>query len=178
MVPFGSRRGAAGSRTLPLMILSFLVAGGFFTWLYFQAAPVEVQVVEGPVDDEQVARIITIEDFAANPMAYEGLVIQVRGLGVRSRPGAAGSEVFFVGLPPATEYLVRMLPEVAADGVVVEARATVAVTGTVYTMSDSVADSWVASGGIAEGDRIQAIFATSFLEARAVSVTAQAPPQP
>lgn len=178
MVPFGSRKGEAGARTLPLMILAFVVAGAFFTWLYFQAAPVGVLVLEGPdetVDDGQVARIITIEVFAEDPMAQAGLLIQVHALGVRS---LVGSGAFFVGLPPAESYLVRMLPEVVADSLDIENQSTVSVTGTVYAMSDSVADSWVASGVIAESDRVLAIFAESYLEARAVRVTAPPPPQP
>jgi hypothetical protein len=69
-----------------------------------------------------------------------------------------------------------MLPEVVADSLDLATNTTVSVTGTVYAMTDSVADSWVASGVIAESDRVLAIFAESFLEARAVRVTA--PPQP
>ena len=53
-----------------------------------------------------------------------------------------------------------MLPEVVVDGGVTEAGAIVAVTGRVYAMSDSVADAWVASGGIA----------ASFFEASGVAV--------
>ena len=174
MVPFGFRKGEAGAGTVPLMILAFVVAGAFFTWLYFQASPVEVLVIEGPGDEEQqVARIITIEVFADDPMAQAGLHIQVHTLGVQSR---VGSGAFFVGLPPATNYLVRMLPEVVADSLDLATNTTVSVTGTVYAMTDSVADSWVASGVIADSDRVLAIFAESFLEARAVRVTA--PPQP
>ncbi len=176
MVPFGSSKGEAGARTLPLMILAFVVAGAFFTWLYFQASPVPVVVVEGSGDEEQqVARIITIEVFADDPMAQAGLLIQVHALGVQSR---VGSGAFFVGLPPAANYLVRMLPEVVADSLDMEAQSTVSVMGTVYAMTDSVADSWVASGVIAESDRVVAMFALSFLEARAVRVTAPPPPQP
>ena len=40
-------------------------------------------------------------------------------------------------------------------------------------MSDSVADAWVAGGGIREGGRIVALFAESFFEAEEVTVTAQ-----
>ena len=177
MISFGSRRGEAGARTLPLMILAFVVAGGFFTWLYFQAAPVEVLVVEGPVDEEQVARIITVEVFAADPLAQEGLVIQVHRLGVQSPVGAGA---LFVGLPPSTSYLVKMPAEMLADGVAIENLSTVSVTGTVYAMTnpDSVADAWVASGHIGEGDRVLVQFAESYIDARAVEVTAPPPPQP
>jgi len=72
-----------------------------------------------------------------------------------------GSQAFFSLLPRhRAPYLVKMLPEVVVDGGVTEAGAIVAVTGRVYAMSDSVADAWVASGGIA----------ASFFEASGVAV--------
>ncbi len=78
MVSFRSRRGEAGAGTLPLMILAFVVAAGFFTWLYFQAAPVEVVVVEGdgPVV-ESMAAVVDIADFGMNPMAVPPPVVAV-----------------------------------------------------------------------------------------------------
>ncbi len=69
-----------------------------------------------------------------------------------------------------------MLPELAASVEDLVSGASVAVTGRVYAMSDSVADAWVAGGGIAESDRILAVFAESFLEVERLRVTAQ--PQP
>jgi hypothetical protein len=43
------------------------------------------------------------------------------------------------------------------------------VVGTMYAMNDSVLNAWEASGAIAdEGQRMQAEFATSFLEARSM----------
>ena len=68
-------------------------------------------------------------------------------------------------------YFVKILPDVVADGGVVVAGAIVSVTGRVYAMSDSVADAWVASGGIAEADRVLAVFAESFFEASVVTVS-------
>ena len=59
---------------------------------------------------------------------------------------------------------------------VINSTATVTLTGRVYAMSDSVADAWVAGGGITEGNRILAVFAESFFEAEEVTGTAQ--PQP
>ena len=40
-------------------------------------------------------------------------------------------------------------------------------------MTDSIIDGWVASGAIAESDRILAVFAESFLELQGVRVTAE-----
>ena len=108
-----------------------------------------------------------------DPLAHVGTVIELHRLGVG---GPLGAEGFSVGVPNYPQYLIMMLPDVVPIGGDVEYGATVSVTGTVYAMSDSVADAWVASGAISAGDRVIALFALSFLEARAVSVTA--PPQP
>ncbi len=107
-------------------------------------------------------------------MAQAGMVIRLDRLGVQSLIGA---EAFFVGVPNLTSpYLVKMTSGVVANGGVVENGATVSLTGMVHVRTDSVVDAWVASGGIAEGDRILAEFAESFFEASEVNVTA--PPQP
>ena len=173
MVSFGSRKGEAGSLSIYLMVVAFLLVGGFFAWLSVKAAPVEVAVVEeGPI--ENLATVVAIDVFGTDPLAQAGTLIRLNRLGVGSLVGA---EAFFVAVPnQANPYLVKMLPEVVANGGVLESNATVSLTGMVHTMSDSVADAWVASGGIGENDRILADFAQSFFEASEVEVTA--PPQP
>ena len=174
MVRFGSRRGEAGSLTVYLMVGSVLLAGGFFYWLSVKATPVELEVVEGVAAPEEApATVVATEAFGADPMAHTAGVIELHRLGVGTPLGAEG---FFVGIPSNPQYLIKMLPDVVPIGGDIEFGATVSVTGTVYAMSDSVADAWVASGSISAGDRVLALFAESFLEARAVSVTA--PPQP
>ena len=178
MVPFGSRRGEAGSLTVYLMVVSVLLAGGFFFWLSIKATPVEIEVVEGVVAPEGApATVVDIDAFGMDPMAYVASVSELRGLGVGTRLGA---EAFLLlGIPnQPSGYLLKIAPEVVPIGGDVEFGATVSVTGTVYAMSDSVADAWVASGAISAGDRVIALFALSFLEARAVSVTAPPPPDP
>lgn len=144
-------------------------------WLFVRAAPVEVEVVEGvPVVDENVSTRVAIDIFGTDPMAQAGLLIELRGLLVSS---LVGSDAFFLAVPNQSgPYLARMLPETVADGGVVEANATVTVTGRVYAMTDSVKDAWVADGTVAEGDRIVLDFADSFFEAEEVMVNA--PPQP
>ena len=158
---------------MPLMVLAFLSVGGLMAWLFVQAAPVEIEVVEGNTLEEDLPTVVATDVFGADPMAQAGVFIQLNGLGVVS---LVGSEAFFTQVPNQGSYLVKMLPGVAESGVVVESGARVSVVGTVHVMSDSVADSWVASGGIGEGDRILAIFAESFFEA--VGVTVIARPQP
>ena len=175
MVSLGSRRGEAGALSVYLMAGAFLSVAGLMAWLFVRAAPVEVEIVEGgPVMDEDTPTVVATDVFGANPMAQEGMLIRLDGLSVQS---PVGSEAFFTQVPGHTSsYLVKMVPGVVTSGVVVEGGATVSVVGMVHLMSDSVADAWVASGGISEGDRILAIFAESFFEAAGVTVTAQ--PQP
>ena len=111
---------------------------------------------------------VALDVFGANPMAYADILVTLHGLPVQA---LVGSQAFFSLLPRhRAPYLVKMLPEVVVDGGVIEAGAIVAVTGMVYAMSDSVADAWVASGGIAEADRVLAVFAASFFEASGVAV--------
>jgi hypothetical protein len=158
------------------MVGSVLLAGGFFFWLSVRATPVEVEVVEGVAAPEEApASVVALDAFGMDPMAYLAGVSELRGLGVGTRLGA---EAFLLlGIPnQPSGYLVRIAPDVVPIGGDVEYGATVSVTGTVHAMSDSVADAWVASGAISAGDRVLALFAESFIEARAVSVTA--PPQP
>ena len=172
MVAFGSRRGEAGTLSVYLMAGAFLSVAGLMAWLFVRAAPVEVEVVEGGPDVEEVMPTVVATDvFGADPTAQEGMFIQLNGIPVES---PVGSEAFFIQVPGQTgPYLVKMIPDVVTSGVVVESGATVSLVGAVHAMSDSVADAWVASGGISEGERILASFAQSFFEAEGVTVTAQ-----
>ena len=146
------------------MLLTFAVVGGFLYWLSMQAAEMEVAVVEEAVDVEDFssAPIVDAGVFGSDPMAHAGGVIRIDDLAVQS---AVGSEAFFVEMPNhAGPYLIKMGARVVADSVAVPSGSQVSVIGSVYVMSDSVADDWVASGGITEADRILATFAESFLE--------------
>ena len=182
MVSFGSRRGAAGGSSLYLMVGAFLSVGGLMAWLFVRAAPVEVEVQEGEeaAQEEMVtAPVVDNEVFGANPMAHEGMRIRLNGLLVSGTVGPVGSQAFQLQVPnQASPYLVRMLSEALMQDEIVEFNSTVSLIGTVHVMSDSVADAWVASGAIPEGQRIVALFAESFFEAEQVDVTAQAQPEP
>jgi hypothetical protein len=111
--------------------------------------------------------------FGADPLAYPDALIQVNRLLVQSLVGA---QAFFVEVPgQSSPYLVKLGPEVVADSVAVPNGATVSVIGYVHQMTDSVADDWVASGGLSEGNRVLAIFAESFLEAADIIVAGAGP---
>ena len=47
-----SKRGAAESMTLPLMLLSFVMIGGFLYWLSVTAEPTQVAIVEEEPENE------------------------------------------------------------------------------------------------------------------------------
>ena len=111
---------------------------------------------------------VALYDFGADPMAHAGMLVTLQGLPVQA---LVGSQAFFSLLPnQRAPYLMKVLPGVVADGGVVAPGVTVSVTGMVYAMSDSVANAWVASGGITAGDRVLAVFAESFFEVAAVTV--------
>ena len=166
MASFGSRKGASGTGSLVLVIMTFVVVGGFLVWLNIQAAETEVAVVEdtsGGSDEAASAPVVEAAVFGSDPMANSGGVFRINGLAVQSN---VGSQAFFVEMPNQSgPYLVKMGPRVVADSVSVVSGSRVSVVGRVYAMSDSVADDWVASGAITENDRILATFAESFLEA-------------
>jgi len=176
MVSFGSRTGAAGAGATPLMIMAFLTAAGFMYWLSVRAAPVEVGVVDGDaVVEEDLATVVTREVFGTDPMAQADMLIQVPGLLVQG-PVGTSTLAFFVQVPnQAGSYLIKMLSDEVTDGEVVATGSTITMTGQVRAMSnpDSVADSWIASGAIVEGDRILLLVSEggSFFEAEAVDVT-------
>jgi len=157
------------------MVGAFVLAGGFLAWLNQQARSEELVVVEDFTDDAGLAaaRVVPNDVFGADPLAYPDALIQVNRLLVQSLVGA---QAFFVDVPgQPSPYLVKLGPEVVADSVVVPNGATVSVIGYVHQMTDSIADDWVASGGLSEGDRVLAIFAESFLEAADIIVAGAEP---
>ncbi len=167
MASFGARRGAAGNGSLPLMIVTFLVIGGFLAWLNVKAESTSVvTVIEGSGPDSVSigsATVVEVETFGLDPMALGGLVIRLNDLSVQ---GALGRQAFFVDIPNQPgPYLIKMGARVVADSVVVPGGAIVTVIGRVFAMSDSVADAWVAEGALTENDKILATFAESYLEA-------------
>lgn len=166
MATLGSRKGSAEQFTLPLMILAFVLAGGFLYWLNSVAEPTQVAIEEeGPDEGSGASSILAMEDFLANPEGQIDHVVEVNGARIASR---LGPQAFWIG-PDAAPYLVKMSPALVASGTEVLVESVVTLVGTVFMMSDSVLSSWDELGVFAsEGDRIVAEFATSFLEARSV----------
>ena len=94
-------------------------------------------------------------------MGQADMLIQVNELTVQS---LLDSEAFFVEVA-GQPYMVKMSESLVADSVSIAMGESVSVIGRVYQMTDSVADSWVASGSLSEANKIVATFSESFLEA-------------
>ena len=102
--------------------------------------------------------------------------IRIPGLEVASR---LGDLAFWVQVPTQapdgtmlnTPYLVKM-DTIVAGTIDVRLRAgdRVTVEGIVHEMTDSVLADWTAAGAIHEGNRIEAEFASSFLQASVVEL--------
>ena len=174
MADTGSRRGAS-NMGVPLMLLTFLLIGGFMYWLYVTAEPPEPVVME-EVDEEpeMVSGVAEVDPQALKTAAdsFTGSEVRLVGVAVSQM---IGDQAFFVDLPqndtlPAQPFLVRMTPDLAATGASTAYGDRVTVEGPVVSMSDSIIADWVASGVISENDQILVEFSTHFIEAQRVNV--------
>jgi hypothetical protein len=171
MVDNASRRGAA-NLGMPLMIVAFIVIGGFLYWLNLQAVEEQAaEITDTPVEETEDltgATVVAAADLQTDPTPYEGQTIRLDGLEVAS---GLGSQGFWLELPNRNPFLVSMSEAVMAEGVSVRPGQITQVVGTVYPMSDSVLNTWSTAGSIGEGDRLAAEFATHYLEATTVRVS-------
>lgn len=99
--------------------------------------------------------------------ALAGQTVRVNSLKIVSRLGPRG---FWVELPNKNPFLV-----VTTDSAAVSPQTMVDVVGTVTVMNDSILGAWVTSGAITENQKLEAEFATEFLQAQAVSPMGSAP---
>lgn len=167
----GSRRGATDLGT-PLMILAFLVIGGFMYWLSGQAAAERAmrQIDETPEEETNpTVRVVQPADIQMDATPFEGQEIQIGPVNVASLLGQQG---FWLEMPNGNPLLVSKGPEVTASGVTVTPGAPATVIGVVHAMNDSTLTAWTTSGTVAEGDRIVAEFATHYIEATDVRAAA------
>jgi hypothetical protein len=166
MATLGSRRGSVEKFSLPLMVLAFVVGGGFLYWLSITAVGTEIAIEEAvEARASGASAILALEDFLANPEGQIDAIVEVTEARIASR---LGTQAFWIG-PDDAPYLVKMGPDLVAGDVEILVESVVTLVGTVYMMSDSILAAWDEIGVFAnEGDRIVAEFATSFLEATAI----------
>lgn len=171
MADNASRRGAV-SLSVPLMIAAFVAIGGFLYWLNLQAAEYEAaQLIEEEIPEEVVtiegAVMVAAEDIQLDAGPFEGQIITLTALPVASPLGTQG---FWLEMPNRNPFLVAFNDDLIAQGSTARQGQTVAVTGVVFAVNDSILNVWSAAGTISEGDRLAAEFATHFIEAALVQV--------
>ncbi len=170
MASLGSRSGFAEKLSLPLMILAFLLVGGFVYWLSIAAEPTQVAIAEGSTEPGAgSATTVNSEVFLAGPAQYMGQPVLVTAARISSR---LGPQAFWIG-PDDRPFLVKMGPELLATDPQVLVEQIVDLTGTVHMMTDSILAAWEAAGAFpGGGDKIVAEFAVGspILEASALAV--------
>lgn len=171
MAETGTSRTSQTGRKALLMTVAFLLIGGFLWWLSITAEPTSVAIVEEEesADDDPAVPTVELAAFSTDPRQYEGQQIRLRNVPVASM---LGQQAFWFQLSNQTPYLVKVDSTLAAAGVDVRTRDRIErVVGTVHVMSDSVLDAWDAQGAFTnETQRIEAEFATSFLQATSLDI--------
>jgi hypothetical protein len=170
MADNASRRGAA-NLGMPLMIVAFIVIGGFLYWLNLQAEAERASDLAEEAAAEEVTEglaggtLVDAQDIQMDPSPYEGQEIRLEGLPVASGLGTQG---FWIEMPNRNPFLVSMSEGVKAEGLAIVPGQSASVVGTIFAMSDSALSAWTTAGAVGEGDRLAAEFATHYLEATGV----------
>jgi len=176
-----SRRGAADLGT-PLMIVAFLVIGGFLFWLYreseaeeqlrMQEAAEETARIEA--EERRSRMLVDAQAIQMDASPWEGDTIIVEEQAVAS---SLGSQGFWMEMPNGNPFLISLSDGVKQESLSLQNGQGTTVTGVVTAMNDSILTAWTESGAIAEGDRLAAEFATHFIEASDVELV-ELPPEP
>lgn len=154
------------------VVVALVAVGIFLGWLATRK-PEEAVVVAEP-DTEASAPTaaagpaVAIEPDALNQAAqYVGQVVELESVSVMSPLGPA---LFWVELPGGSPFLVKLDSAQIARGIrVPAANQNMNVVGQVLAKSDSVLTSWMELGVLqSEGQRSQAEFGSTYIEARRV----------
>jgi hypothetical protein len=172
MADNASRRGAA-NLGMPLMIVSFLVIGGFLYWLNLQAAEqaamqiVEEETAEVPFMLEGATTLVAA-DIQLDASPFEGQLVILEDVPVQ---GSLGTQGFWLEMPNGNPFLVALDDAQIAAGTNPTMGQTASVGGTILAVNDSILDAWSNAGTISEGDRLAAEFATHFMQAQVVEAS-------
>jgi hypothetical protein len=107
--------------------------------------------------------------------ALKGQTVRVNGVTVVS---TLGTQAFWISLPNKNPFLVM-----TNSATTVKPQDMLDVVGTVTVMNDSILKAWVTSGAITDNQKLEAEFATEFIQAQAMQPAGGAPmggamPQP
>jgi hypothetical protein len=150
---------------------------GFLYWLNIQAreheaerqAAIQEQLAADSAENDMGAITISASAIQMDASPYEGQIVKLNNVPVASGLGQQG---FWLEMPNKNPFLVSMSEAVKAEGVAVNPGEKATVVGTVRAMSDSVLNAWSTAGSIGEGDRLAAEFATHYIDASRVTVSA------
>jgi len=106
------------------------------------------------------ATVVESMQLQTGAAALAGQTVRVNGLNVQSK---LGTKAFWVQLPNKNPFLI-----VTAEDSPVQNGQTVDVVGTVKQMNPATLNEWVTSGRINENQKLEAEFATEYIEAAAV----------
>jgi hypothetical protein len=112
-------------------------------------------------------QVIQTEQLQTGAAALKGQKVRANDLTVVS---TLGTKAFWFALPNKNPFLIM-----TNDSVTVKPQDHVDVVGTVTVMNDSILKSWVSSGAITENQKLEAEFATEFIQADAVQPAGGAP---
>lgn len=167
-----SRRGAVDMGML-LMILAFVVIGGFMFWLNGKAdaerqAQLDAAAARAAAEEEYAAatvETVAIGDIEVDPTPYVGTKLRSEGA-VASMLGTQG---FWLATPSGNPFLVSWSEE-ASDGPTIAMGDTIAVEGVVTEMQELTLVEWSTAQTISDVDRMVAEFATHYIAADRVDI--------
>ena len=139
------------------MIVAFVAIGGFLYWLNGQAAAEKaLEMVEDTTTEAAStsdATVVAPTDIQLDATPFEGQTITLEALEIQ---GMLGTQGFWLGMPNGNPFLVSMSEDVMAEGLQLAQGGGATVTGMIHAIGD--------------GERLQAEFATHYMEAEAVRV--------
>jgi hypothetical protein len=154
-----------GGASWALAVVALLVMVGFLAWLAMTSEPsVPVVIQEDPVPEALAGgTVVSPADFEASMAQYMGQEIQLNGVVVASK---MTPQLLWIELPGGTAFPVKTD---SLTSLPIPENARVTVVGRVYAKTDSVLNAWQQAGALrTAGDRAQAEFGTSFIEARTI----------
>lgn len=168
------RRGSRRQLTTVWAALAVVLLVGFMIWLAASSEPSEMVAIRELRDTDDMAAQpgdqaipVTVQAFSANVDGYRGQNIRIENASVLSR---MGTQAFWIALQGDIPFLVRMSPELVAQGRQVDGGQRVHVAGIVYERTDSILSVWEQEGVVTSaGQRAEAEYAQTFLEARTIT---------
>lgn len=163
-----------------LMIAALISAGAFLYWLGAVSEPTSAEVELAEEGEEPpafaTALAVPLEELQRSERDYVGQRLRINDAVVASR---LGSQAFWIALPNQNPYLVKLDSTLIRQEVSVASSDTVSVAGVIHEMSDSILDAWMDAGALTQDvQRIEAEFATTFLEAEGLMFEGRVPREP